>query len=234
MADNMRMWFRGISFVKDFLIRYLTYIFTANKKGYIKFIAGDLFGTESEFGITDGTQKMVFSNTPFVMKRASWDARVQMPAILVGSASGNLPYISVPKDLLTTDTEIISGGADTVKYWKSYGGDFDMNYTLSVRATTIEERDKLVDITGIYLAHPDAKDYFMQHYLVLPEGPKISGEKELHEPGIDHPIYVTDLSVKIQSRWQESRSTNTYRLANVISDVSAYVELDSSGRVILK
>lgn len=234
MAENMIMWSRGISFVKNFLVRYLTYIFTANQKGFIKFIAGELSGTESEFNINDGTQKMVFSNTPHIMKRASWDARTQMPAILVGTSSGSVPYIAVPKDLLTTETEVISGGADTVKFWKSYGGDFDMTYTLSVRATTIEERDRLVDITGIYLAHPDAKDYFLQHYLVLPEGPRISGEKEIREPGIDvAPVYSTDLSIRILSRWQESRAQEGYRLGNVIADVEAYVGEIDSGRIVL-
>ncbi len=233
MAENMLMWFRGISFVKDFLVRYLRYIFAANQKGIIKFVAGELYGTESEFYATDGTQKMIFSNTPFIMKRASWDARTQMPAILIGTSSGALPIISVPKDLLTTETEVISEGADTVKFWKSYGGDFDMTYTLSIRATTIEERDKLVDITGIYLSHPDAKDYFMQHYLVLPEGVRVGGEKEVKEPGIDHPVYVTDLSVKVLSRWQESRAQVGYRLGNVIADVEAYVSEIDAGRVIL-
>ena len=233
MAENMIMWFRGISFVKNFLVRYLTYIFAANQKGFIKFISGELSGTESAFNINDGTQKMTFSNVPHVMKRASWDARTQMPAILVGTSSGSIPYVAVPKDLLTTETEIIAGGSDTVKFWKSYGGDFDMTYTLSVRATTIEERDRLVDITGIYLAHPDAKDYFMQHYLVLPEGPRISGEKDVKEPSVDYPIYVTDLSIRIMSRWQESRAQDGYRLGNVIVDVDAYAEEIDTGRIIL-
>lgn len=216
MADQRILWYRGISFVKDFLVKYLQAIFYANNKGNLL--------------ITDGTKKVEFSNLPFVGKRASWDARTQMPAVIIGKASGSLPAISFTKDLLTTDlTEGVSGGA-TGDYvtWEGVGSDFDLNYTLSARATTIEERDKLVDVTGIYLAHPDAKDYFNTHYLVLPEGPKVSGENDIKEPGIDHPIYGTDLSIRIISRWQENRGTNVWRIEDIVADATAYFTLNSN------
>ena len=129
------------------------------------------------------------------------------------------------KDRLTTDYDYASNG-ESVTVYNSCGGDFDLTYGLSVRASTTEERDNIVDVVGIYLAHPFAKDYFMKQYLVLPEAPKINGEAEVKEPGIDHPIYATEMSIRVETRWQEFTSEEYPTLGDVISDFEAYLDLD--------
>jgi hypothetical protein len=198
------MWYRGIRFVKDFLVQYYNYIFMANQKGALLF--------------TDGTKEIKFSRTPVAIKRASWDAR-NLPAVLVGKASGGMQYVTFSKDLLKTDVAYSTDGSQATTY-NSYGGNFDLNINLSIRATTIEERDNLVDIVGIYASHPDTKDYFMNQYLILPEAPKLAGESDIQEPGIDHPIYATELSVRVQTRWQEFKTQENYTLNNVIADLT--------------
>jgi hypothetical protein len=204
------MWYRGIRFVKDFLVQYYNYIFLANQKGAIVF--------------TDGTKEIKFSRTPVAIKRASWVAR-ELPSILIGKAGGGLNYISFTKDLLQTETDTLPPSGYAATSYDSYGGDFDLTIGLSIRASSVEERDNLVDIVGIYTAHPDTKDYFMNQYLVLPEAPKLGGESEIHEPGIDHPIYAAEMSVRVMSRWQEFKSEENYTLGDVVADIVAEVSL---------
>ena len=206
------MWYRGIRFMKDFMCQYLNYIFIANKKGSLIF--------------TDGTKSIQFSSTPEAVKRASWEYRV-LPAVLVGKVTGGLQYVSFSKDLLDRSKD-----SDTDQTYRD-GGDFDINLTLEVRATTIEERDNLTDITGIYLAHPDAKDYFLRQGFRLPEAPKLGSELDVREPTIDYPIYGREMSIRILSRWQEERPMEE-RLLNVITDVTTYTDFDpDTGRVVI-
>jgi hypothetical protein len=216
----LRMWYRGTHFVKDYIAQYLNYIFYANEKGSIVF--------------TDGRKAIKFSSRPTAMKRASWDFRV-LPAVLIGNASGNLQYITFAKDILKTRKVVNDDGVHTDTYTQ-VGGDFDLSVNVTIRATTVEERDHLTDIVAIYLAHPDAKTYFENHYLTLPEGPRFVGDRDVKEPNIDHPIFETSLSLRVLSRWQEENETQNDRLLDVISDVTEYVGdiiVGSSGREIL-
>jgi len=206
------MWYRGVKFIKDFMCQYLNYIYIANQKGSLLF--------------TDGTKEIKFSSTPVALKRASWDARV-LPAILIGKVSGGLQYITFSKDLLD------SAKVDDTNQTYRDGGDFDVTLTFAVRATTIEERDNLADITGIYLAHPDAKDYFLRQGLRLPEAPKLGAEIDVSEPTIDHPIYDREMSIRILSRWQEERAIEE-RLLSILVDVTTYTDYDpDTGRVVI-
>jgi len=204
------MWYRGIRFVKDFLVQYYNYIFLANQKGAIVF--------------TDGSKEIKFSRTPVAIKRASWVAR-DLPAVLVGKATGGLQYVTFSKDLLKVDVVPVPPDGDEATVYSSYGGNFDLNINLSIRASSVEERDNLVDITGIYTAHPDTKDYFLNQYLVLPEAPKLGGESEIHEPGIDHPIYAAEMSVRIMSRWQEFKYPQNYTVGDVIANITMEADL---------
>jgi len=195
--------------MKDFMCQYLNYIFIANEKESLIF--------------TDGTKSIQFSRTPEAVKRASWEYRV-LPAVLVGKVTGGLQYVSFTKDLLDT-----AKADDTDQTYRD-GGDFDINLSLDVRATTIEERDNLTDITGIYLSHPDAKDYFLRQGLRLPEAPKLGAESEVKEPTIDYPIYAREMSIRILSRWQEERAMEE-RLLSILLDLELYVEYDpNTGR----
>ena len=207
---SLTSWYRGIRFMKDFTCQYLNYIFMANKKGSLIFY--------------DGTRKIEFSRTPEAIKRASWDARV-LPAVLVGKVSGGLPYVTFSKDLLDTAT-----ATDPTQTYR-HGGDFDITLSLSIRATTIEERDNLTDIVGIYLAHPDCKDYYLRNGIRLPEGPKLGTESDIKETQIDHPIYATEMSMRMMSRWQEQTDLED-RLIDIIVDIEAEYTIDyNSGRV---
>jgi len=200
------MWYRGVRYMKDYLTRYLNYVFIANSKGSIIF--------------TDGTKSIKFSKTPESIKRASWDYRV-LPAVLVGKATGKMEYLTFAKDVLKGD----------LNKDKNYdGGGFDIKVSLEVRATTIEERDNLLDITGIYLAHPDAKDYFLRQGIRLPDAPTIGGEKEIHETAIDYPIYSTEMTLRMMSMWEEERDMEE-RLLDILVDLEAYYDLDETGRI---
>jgi hypothetical protein len=201
----LHMLYRGIWFAKDYITRYLNYVFLANQKGQIVF--------------TDGTREIKFSSTPIAIKRASWTIR-ELPAVLIGKASGGMKYITFAKDLLKEDN-VISDSGEEVEQYTTVGGDFDITIQLAIRATSIEEKDNLVDITGVYLAHPDAKDYFMRHYLVLPDAPTLGAETEIKEPSIDHPIYETTMNLRVMSRWQEWSKENHARLLDIIVDLEA-------------
>lgn len=207
------MWYRGVRYAKDFLVQYLNYIFLAHEKEYIVF--------------TDGTKKLQFSRTPQVIKRQSWTYR-DMPALLVGKASGNMNYVTFSKDRLK------AADPDDTTPTRYVGGDFDLNLGVSVRARTTEERDNILDAACIYLSHPTAKDYFMRHYLVLPEPPRFTGESEIREPTIDYPIYASDFNIRIMSRWEDDEELTAQKLQEIIVNVTGYVELDSdAGRTIL-
>ena len=43
---------------------------------------------------------------------------------------------------------------------------------------------------------------------------KLGSENDIHEPGIDHPIYETTMSLRIISRWQEWSVEEEDRLLN--------------------
>ena len=204
------MWYRGIRFIKDFTCQYLNYIFIANQKGSLVFM--------------DGTKSIQFSRTPEAVKRASWDFRV-LPAVLISKVTGGLKYVSFTKDLLDT-----AKSDDSEQTYRD-GGDFDITLSLEVRATTVEERDNLTDITGIYLAHPDTKDYFLRQGLILPEAPRLGAENDVKEPTIDYPIYGRDMSIRVLSRWQEERPIEE-RLLNIVVNLSDYYTYDpNTGRV---
>jgi hypothetical protein len=198
------MWYRGIRFTKNFIGRYLTYIFYAHEKGDILF--------------TDGTKSLEFSSRPQIVKRASWTAR-ELPAILIGKVRGGTKYVSFTKDKLRVQA---ADEGDNVYEYHTVGGNFDLRVELAVRASTVEERDNLVDITAVYLSHPDAKDYFHKHYLLLPDPPTISGERDILEPKIDHPIYETAMELRVLTRWQEFSKTQRYRLLNIITSLEDY------------
>ena len=197
-------WYRGIRFVKDFMVKYLNYIFIAGERDAIVF--------------TDGSKKIEFSSKPQAMKRASWDYRV-LPVVLVGQATGGLEYVTFSNDLLGVSTP-----NDTDNKY-CYGGNIDLTLSLDIRATTIEERDNLVDITAIYLAHPGAKEYFMRHDIKLPDAPKLGQEQDIKEPNLDFPIYSTSLTIRTITRWQDIVEFN-YRLEELLVDISA--EMDTA------
>lgn len=204
-------WFRGSWFVKDFLTKYLNYIFYANDKGMLYFF--------------DGTRNYEFSDRPSVVKRGSWTTRPDLPLIIIGEATGNMESVAFTRDLLDV-SHIVEGTSVTER--KTYGGDFELDIAIDIWATSGEERDRLTDVICIYLSHPNAKYYFDQHYLKLPDSPSISGDREISEPGIDHPIYAKSVSLHVVSRWEDTTDKDYSTLLEIITDVAAIVDLEDS------
>ena len=131
-------YFRGTSFLKTFVVKFFRSIFYAGEKGSLIF--------------TDGTKEISFSGPVEVQKAGSWDYR-NLPAVLIGATRGTfIPTLN--KDLVR-DAQY---GDD--RQVTEYGGDIDLSLSIEVVATSIEERDNLLDIVSLYLSHPDAKDYF--------------------------------------------------------------------------
>ena len=199
--------YRGVQFVKDYVILYLNGIFMAAQKGQLLF--------------TDGTKNIQFSHTPLAVKRGSWDLRY-FPAVLIGQAAGEYVTQSIAQDLVyegrSTDTT-----AD-LKNHRYFGGDVKLTVTLQCIDTTIEARDNLVDIVCLYLVHPDAKDFFFKQGIIIDSPPSIGGEVDIHEPKIDHPIYGTTITTHFTSQWKVQEDLEE-RLIDIITDVVAVLDL---------
>jgi hypothetical protein len=192
-------YYRGVEFIKNYFQHYLTGIFMAAQKGSLT--------------LTNGFKEIKFSRTPEVVKRMKLDYR-RLPAVLVGPARGDYIYRSIAKDLVYIPEET---EPDENQY-RFYGGDIRLTLDFDIRSTTAEERDNMVDTVCIYLAHPDAKDFFQRHAIVLEKPPSISGERELYEPGIDMPIYSTVVSIYPISVWQ-IKQTLEDRLEDLFVDI---------------
>jgi hypothetical protein len=198
-------YYRGVEFVKSYFQHYLEGIYSAAQKGSIL--------------LTNGYKEIKFSRTPEVVKRLKLDHR-NLPAVLIGPIRGEYIYRSISKDLLRIPgiTE-----PDESQY-RFYGGDIRMNLDIDIRATSQEERDNLVDVTCLYLAHPDAKDFFQRHAIVIEKPPSISGEKELYEPAIDMPIYSTTVSISVISVWRIQKTLED-RLEELFVDIDVHMHL---------
>lgn len=197
------VYFRGYTFIGDYVVKYFRSLFTAWERGQLDFF--------------DGTKELSISATPDVIKRASWDFR-RLPAILIGEASGSYKTVSITKDFIDEPTPTA-----TIQK-RSIGGDIELTLNLFVRATTKEECSALADIVGIFLSNPTAKDYFMKQYLKLPEPARIGPIRDVPEPAIDHPIYEMPLTILIVGTWREEEDLAD-RLTDIITTISAELDL---------
>jgi hypothetical protein len=197
-------YYRGVNFIKQYMVHYLNSIFLASAKGQILF--------------TNGFKKIKFSATPQVIRRASWDFR-NLPSVLIGSVRGSYKYMSTSKDYLSENT------ADDASQYRFFGGDLRSTLDMEVRATTLDEKENLTDIVCVYLAHPDAKDFFDRHAIVIEHPPVIGAERDIHEPNIDHPIYGTAISIDLISPWQIKEPLEP-RLIDIVSELTLEVSLD--------
>jgi hypothetical protein len=199
--------YRGVQFIKDYLIRYLNGVFMASEKGQLLF--------------TDGTKNIQFEHTPIAQKRGSWDFR-RLPAVLIGQAGGEYQVQSIAKDLVYEGR--YDDSTTELKNHRYYGGDIKLTINLQCLSKTIEERDNLVDIVCLYLAHPDAKDFFLTQGIHVEAPPSISGEADIYEPKVDHPIYGTTVTTKLTSQWKIQEDLED-RLIDIITDVTAVLDL---------
>jgi hypothetical protein len=196
-------YYRGIEFVQDFMVKFLNTIFSANQKGQIDFF--------------DGVKIAKFSTQPYVLKKSSWDFR-SLPCILISYSSAHLDFLTFEKDFL---------GEDKPDYaWKEYGGQIFVSLTLDIWAFSVEERDKLVDIVSIFLSGPTAKDFFYKHDIIIPKGPNISESEPRNEPGIDHPVFISNLSLETVGSWRDREDQNSPLLSEVVVDIEAEMDFD--------
>lgn len=206
-------YFRGVQFVKDYMIKYLKTVFYAAEKEQILF--------------TDGHKRIEFSRLPHVTKRASWDFR-DIPAVILERVNTTYITRSIAKDLIDVAAYGERGNpyndiADMDNI-RAVGGDIELVTGWQVWARSIEERDKLADIVSIYLAHPDAKDYLLKQGIVVSSPPRVSGDREIKEPDTDHPIYGTDLSVTVVGPWRAISDADP-TLADLFVDIEVELEL---------
>jgi hypothetical protein len=197
-------YYRGVAFIKDYFVRYFTGVFKAQQKGTLI--------------LTNGFAEIVFSKEPTVVKRVTNDMRPALPFVLVGPVRAEYIYRSVAKDFL------YQPDSSEASQYRIYGGDIRLTMDLDVRASQQEERDNIVDIVCLFLAHPDAKDFFLKHNIVIEKPPSVSGEKEIYEPGIDHPIYAANVSVPLIGCWQIMTAIG-YRFEELFLDIEVEVHL---------
>lgn len=195
-------YYRGCSFLKSFVVKFLRSIFYAEQKGALVFF--------------DGTKEISFSDPVHVEKTGSWDYR-NVPAVLIGATRGTfIPYLN--KDLVNDPDET------ETKQSTEFGGDIDLSLSIEVLATSLEERDNLLDIVSIYLSHPDAKDYFLKQNLRFRAGVTISEGGTRHQPDLQQPVYYSTIDVDISTSWRAEEEVGS-RLADIIVDIDLEEEL---------
>lgn len=200
------MHYRGVRFVKDYITKFLRSVFLAYEKEAILF--------------TDGTKKIVFSNTPYVTSEDSWVSRPELPAVLIGSMNATFQERTITKNLLVSPGEVVAG-------YNFEGGDIDISASLMCLSRTTHERDNLSDIVSIFLSRPEAKDYFLDQDIKIVSPPAMSGEGKVFEPAVDYPVYTSNLSWELAASWEQWNDTED-TLANIIVDISASLDLDES------
>lgn len=196
-------YFRGVSFIKDLFVRYLRAIFMAATKEQIVF--------------HDGTIEYKFSSSPTIVKKHAWDFR-SLPTILIGPVNGKHTSYSVSKEYLNQNA---ATDADQFSY---YGADIDLALDVEVLAGTTEERDKLIDITSIFLAHPGLKDYCGKQSVLVGGPPTIREGGPVYEPKIDFPAFNSFLNLPVVGNWQD-RVALGERLIDIVTDLTLELSL---------
>lgn len=196
-------YYRGLTFSKDYFIKFLTHVFLGEEKGVFRFY--------------DDTRKIEFSRRPRFIKAGSWDFR-DVPVVLVSGSRGSYQIRSFTNDHVSSNDS-----GDTNQY-KEYGGDISLTVSLETRANSIEESDRLVDICATYLASPIAKDYFMRQYITIPGDISISDSKPIYEPQVDFPIYGGSVDVPVIGSWR-MRDDLSVRVNDFFVDITTSVDL---------
>lgn len=202
MTTKPLKYFRGVRFIKSFTVKFLRSIFYAEQKNALVFF--------------DGTKEIEFSNPVHVEKAGGWDYR-NLPAVLVGAARGTF-VPSLNKDLIN-DPDV-----DAARQVTEFGSDIDLSLSIEVLATSLEERDNLLDIVSIYLSHPDAKDYFLKQNIRFKAGVTISEGGTRHQPDIQQPVYYSTVDVDLATSWRAEEEVGS-RLSDIIVDIDLEEDL---------
>ena len=171
------MFYSLVNDVKTVMLTFFQFLFFENKKGNIKF--------------TNGTRRVEFSNEILVIEAYQWEIQ-KHPAVLIDSAVGNMGQLSISKDFIRDDGQYLY-----------FGGESNLDVTISCVAKTREERDNLVDICALYLSRPDTKRYFLNQALDIPTPVSITGESVIDSTNTDFQLYQTDLVLSVHSQWEE-------------------------------
>ena len=200
----IQTYFRATYFAQKYVQQWLKAIFYAAEKEQIV--------------LTDGTKKIEFSNTPYVSQADSWDEQ-QLPAALIANTTGRVSSLSISKDFTgNVDDEIT-----TDDQYRHVGGDIIIDMSLSIKARNIPECDKLADIVGLHLAHPDAKDFLGQHNIVVETLPSIGTRTRNRQQG-DFDIYSRSISYGLRGQWDYRSSVEGARLSDIV--VTVLLEMD--------
>ena len=197
------MYYRGVRFTRDYIIRYLTSVFMSANKGSLI--------------LWDGTKNIKFSDAPHVMSKFAWTPR-HLPAVLVSPASGSANIRSVNKDY-AKQSEV--GDMDQFNY---YAGDYNFSFDLDIRAKSTTEKDNLVDIVSLFLSIPAAKDYFQKHAIKLSESVSIGMESTASEYATEYPVFSTVVGLDTHSSWEYKEDLED-RLEDVFIDVELVSDL---------
>lgn len=205
----LKTYYRGSRFIKGYLIKYLKAVFYAADKG--------------EILLTDGTKRIEFTgidNKPtygvWVGGALSWTEQY-IPSVLISESRVTFSALSFAKDF----TGAIDDEIEEDDQYRHSGGDIEVSLNLSVRARTIVEKDNLVDTVCLYLAHPDAKDFFGNHNIVIPRPPNASGETVINSPNIDFPLYSASISFDLIGQWDYREQVSSARLRSIVADIVA-------------
>lgn len=197
-------YYRGVNFIKDYFCTYYSRLFRANKLGALQF--------------TNGFKEIKFSSEPGVIRRIPQDYRQPLPYLLIGPVRAEYIYRSVSKDFLREP------GVTEEQQYRIYGGDIRLTMDMSVWGDSQDERDNLGDIVCLFAAHPDAKDFFLKHNIVVEKPPSLSGEKEITEPGIDNPVYTATVTLPLIGCWQIKTAIG-YRFEELFLDIIAETKI---------
>jgi len=210
----LQMYYRGSRFIKNYLITYLKATFYAAEKGQLL--------------LTDGTKRIEFTDLTnkstygvWVGGTLSWNEQY-VPAVLISESRVTFTPLSFSKEFIgDVDDEVAAGDQ-----WRHYGGDITVALNIAVRARTIIEKDNLVDTVCLYLVHPDAKEFFGQHNVVIPRHPSVSGESTVSAPGIDFPLYTSSISFELMGQWDYREEVAGPRLNAIVADIVADFDFD--------
>lgn len=211
--------YRGIDFIKSYTVRYLSYIFSMEEKNQIRF--------------WDGITKFTPSKNVLVIQKNSWDTQ-RIPCVLVGFSSARFINMSLNKDIINQNnspdtTKVVEENLSTeevnANVWKDYGGDLEVTVELDIICTSLIERDRLTDITSIYLAGPLAKDYYWFASIINEGKLSIQDRGSFKSPSVDQPLYKNTISFPVIGRWLDRSPYNIYKLEDLYVTLTVPLDL---------
>jgi len=210
----MLRYLNGLENVKDYICKFINYILLAEEKGQTHFY--------------DGHKLLKFSDRPLAIKKNKWDFR-KLPALIISASDATLECISIEKDFLgntstyTIPTDEMPGPSGTD--FEESGGEFNLSVRIDIYAHLLEECDKLTDLFSTMFSSPVAKDFFLRHYVRLPNNLRVSEGGAVNLPNIDTPVYYNSLNFTAYGAWR-MREDMGPRLTEILYDLEFVQNID--------